>query len=265
VSDPNLRDRLVSALQQLAESSAPEARLVIESGPVYLMWTAKRGSAALEHESVSSTALPELYKLSSERGKIMRELGFAKRSGRRNWKRSHGRDRQSLERAADETLDILARVYASDAPAQLSLEHDADAHPENPDLIAAIRKVAKGWDEDIRRAMYTELLNATLLVPIDPAHDEHAEGSAVFFDFETHASGRPTLGVFTDWASLRLWRPRGHQYWPIHGSLLFELALERNPVSVRVNPEGDIGGELYAHEVEMLVRAVHAHRAKHGH
>ena len=61
---------------------------------------------------------------------------------------------------------------------------------------------------------------------------------------------------------LRLWEPRGHEYWPIHGSELFEMALERNPVSLRINPDGDVGGELYAHEVEMLVRAVQTFRSR---
>jgi hypothetical protein len=108
--------------------------------------------------------------------------------------------------------------------------------------------------------MYTELLNATFLVPLDPALDDDAEGSEAFVDFEAHSSGRPTLGAFTDWTSLRFWQPRGHAYWPIHGSALFEMALDRNPISMRINPDGDVGGELYAHEVEMLVRAVHSFR-----
>jgi hypothetical protein len=255
------RDRLLHALERLADSSAPEARLVLESGPVYLIWTAHRDQAEVEHESVASNYLPPEFKLSSERGNIMRTLGFAKRNGRRNWKRRHGRDRQSLERSVEETLDILQRVYAVEAPIQLLLQEDTQAHPENPSLIAAMRKVAKGFDEAIRRAMYTELLNATLLVPISSNRDEHAEIESTFVDFETHTpTGRPTLGAFTDWDSLRLWEPRGHAYRPIHGSVLFELAMERNPVSMRINPNGDIGGELYAHEVEMLVRAVQAFR-----
>lgn len=257
------RDRLLDLLEQLADSSAPEVRLVLEAGPVYLIWTAARGEPEVEHESVASTSLPPELKLTSERGKILRELGFAKRSGRRNWKRRHGRDRESLERSVDETLDILSRVYATDVPIVLSLHEDTQLHPQNPSLIAAMRQVAKGFDEAIRRALYTELLNATLLVPINPEHDEDAEGGEAFVDFETHAgTGRPTLGVFTDWPSLRLWEPRGHEYWPIHGSELFEMALERNPVSLRINPEGDVGGELYAHEVEMLVRAVQSFRRR---
>jgi hypothetical protein len=257
------RDRLLDLLEQLADSSAPEVRLVLEAGPIYLIWTAVADEPEIEHESVASNSLPPELKLSSERGNILRQLGFIKRSGRRNWKRRHGRDRASLERSADETLDVLYRVYGIDAPIVLSLHEDTHAHPQNPDLVTAMRQVAKGFDEAVRRAMYTELLNATLLVPITGEHDDDAEGSEAFFDFETHAgTGRPTLGAFTDWASLRLWEPRGHEYWPIHGSELFEMALERNPVSLRINPEGDIGGELYAHEVEMLVRAVQTFRRR---
>jgi hypothetical protein len=253
------RAQLLASLRKLAASSAREARLVIQAGPVYLLWVAQRGRVRLEHESIASAALPSAYKLSSERGQLMRELGFGKRSGRRNWKREHGRDHASLTRAVDETLDILARVYAVDEPFTLALVEDEAEHPENPALVTAMRRVAKGWDEANRRAMYTEMLNATFLVPMHDDADEELDAEG-FYDFETHASGRPTLGAFTDWDSLRLWDPRGRPYWAVHGSELFELAIDRRPVTMRINPDGDIGGELYAHEVEMLVRAVRSYR-----
>lgn len=268
VDDPR-RAQLLDALHRLTQSRAREARLLVTAGPVYLLWIARRGAGKLEQESIASAALPSTYKLSSERGQLMRDLGFGKRGGRRNWKREHGTDRASLARAAEEALDILSRIYGVDQPITVELVEDDTEHPENPALIAAMRQVAKGFDENTRRAMYTEMLNATFLVPLDPNRSDDAEGSEAFFDFETHASSRPTrptqptrpiLGAFTDWASLRLWEPRGFAYWPIHGSSLFEMAMDRNPVTMRINPDGDIGGELYAHEVEMLVRAVRSFR-----
>ena len=260
--DPR-REQLLDALHRLSASKARETRLIVEAGPVYLMWIARRGAGKLEQESVASSALPPEYKLSSERGQLMRELGFAKRGGRRNWRREHGRDPSSLAAAAAQALDILTRVYGAEQAIVADLVEDDTEHPDNPELIAAIRKVAKARDEPTRHAMYTALLNATLLVPIDPDPDKaDLEGSEAFMDFETHAGGRPTLGAFTDWASLRLWQPRGHGYWPIHGSELFEMAVERDPISFRVNPDGDVGGELYRHEVDMLVRAVHVFRQK---
>ena len=258
-ADPR-RTQLVDALHRLTQSRAREARLVVAAGPVYQLWIARRGHEPLEHESIASAALPPTHKLSSERGLLLRELGFGKRGGRRNWRREHGRDRQTLERVATEAIDVFTRVYGVGDAISAELVEDDVEHPQNPDLLAAMRKVAKGWDEAVRRAMYTELLNATFLVPIDPELGDDAEGSDAFVDFETHASGRPTLGAFTDWTSLRLWQPRGCAYWPIHGSSLFEMAMDRNPVTMRINPDGDVGGELYAHEVEMLVRAVRSFR-----
>ncbi|KIG18103.1 hypothetical protein DB30_01990 [Enhygromyxa salina] len=269
ISAAPARERLLDALEQLANSRAPEARLVLQTGPVYLMWIARRGEDQLEQESVSSTALPPAFKLTTERGMLLRELGFAKPSGRRNWKRRHPRARASLVKIADETLDILARVYGADQAIVLSICEDPREHPQNPALLAAMRELAGnkgvpggaalaagGGLDARRRAMYSNMLNATFLVPINLEPDPDAEGSEAFHVFETHPSGRPTLGVFTDWASLRLWEPRGHEYWPIHGSRMFGMALERRPVTLRINPQGDVGGELYAHEVEMLVRAV---------
>ena len=261
-SDPR-EAQLLAALQRLCESRARETRLVVESGPVYLMWIARRGQAELEQESVASHGLPAAYKLSSERGQVLRDLGFGKRGGRRNWRRAHGRDRDTLARVATESLDILTRVYGAEDPIAAEVVEDDNEHPENPDLIAAIRALAKARDDEARRAMYTELLNATFLVPIDPSDDE-AEGADAYVDFETHSSGRPTLGAFTDWGALRLWQPRGHGYWPVHGSELFAQAIERRPVSFRINPDGDVGGELYLHEVEMLVEAVRAFRRRHS-
>lgn len=256
------RARLLDALTRLADSRAPEARLILQSGPVYLVWVARRGADELDQEGIPSAALPPIHKLSSERAMILRELGFRKRGGRRPWKRSHPREGAELERSVDETLDVLARVYATGEPFDLTLREDEGEHPRNPELLAAMRAVSKGWDEELRRAMYTAMLNATFLVPLARELDDDAEGSEAFHDFETHESGRPTLGAFTDWDSLRMWEPRGHDYWSIHGGELFEMAHERQPISMRINPNGDVGGELYGHEVEMLVRAVAAFRNK---
>ncbi len=251
------RERLLSALEAMTRSRARERRLLVEAGPVYLITVARAGERTLEQEAVASTLLPAELKLSSERGQLLRNLGFGKSSGRRNWKRKLANEGRT--RIADELLDILVRVYGIDSIPTVELIEDELEHPDNPELIAAMRKVAKGWDEQSRHAMYTAMLNATYLVPIDETEDDTSEA---FHVFETHESGRPTLGIFTDWPSLRLWQPKGWAYLPIHGSEVFELSMERDLASMRINPEGDVGGELFRHEVEMLVRAVETFRRR---
>ncbi len=253
-------ERIFAALEALLESPARERRLVVAVGPVYLLSVARRGEDTIEQEAVSSASLPPELKLSSERGQLLRNLGFGKSSGRRNWKRRHGPEQ--LAEIADQSVDILARVYGVEGSPTIELIEDDSDHPENPTLLAAMRKVAKQRDEPTRHAMYSEMLNATFLAPMDPAVDDDAEDSEALLALEIQASGRPTLAAFTDWNSLRLWNPRGCDYAPIHGGDLFGLAMDRDVASLRINPEGDVGGELHRNEVEMLVHAVASFRRR---
>lgn len=255
-------ERIFAALEALLESPARERRLVVAVGPVYLLSVARRGEDTIEQEAVSSAMLPPELKLSSERGQLLRSLGFGKSSGRRNWKRRHGPD--DLAQIAEQSVDILTRVYGVEASPTIELIEDDSEHPENPTLIAAMRKVAKQRDEPTRHAMYSEMLNASFLVPMDPEVDDDAEDSEAIMALEVQPSGRPILGAFTDWGSLRLWSPCGCDYAPIHGSDLFGLAVDRNAASVRINPEGDVGGELHRNEVDMLVNAVATFRRRHS-
>lgn len=238
---------------------------MIQSGPVYLVATARRGEPTIEQQAVASAALPADFKLSAERGRLMRDMGFKKRGGgRRNWVRVHGRDEVSLGDQADAIVDILERVYGAVDSPELEITQDDNDHPENPDLMASMREVAKGWDEAKRRAMYTELVNATFLVPLVPDVADDVDDAEALHTVDLDPRGGPILGAFTDWHSLRLWEPRGWPYLALHGSDLFELVLSRKPTGFRVNPNGDVGGELYLHEVEMLVRAVRSFRRQHS-
>lgn len=265
-ASPPRRARFLAALRETVQADSRETRLVISHGPVYVLTVARHDGRVVQ-EAITSASLPPELKLSSERGQLLRDMGFKKRgSSRRNWTRALERAPSNVERIAEELDDIFTRVYGIDGQPDINLVRDQRVHPENVDLVDAMRKVAKdrAFDEDTRRGMYTRMLNATFLVPLDPEVGDDADEADAFFDLKDHPSGRPTLAGFSDWDSLRLWQPRGWDYVPVHGSELFELVQERNAATFKINPGGDIGGELYAHEVEMLVNAVHTFRRKHG-
>jgi hypothetical protein len=251
---------LPDALAGIVGSQARESRLLIEIGPVYQLFTHRLGEDSLRFEVVGSGRLPPELKLSSARASRLRELGFSKRDGaRRNWiKTVEQIDYRAL---TDEAAEIFHQVYGVSETPRIALTEDDREHPQNPDLYAAMRTVARGFDEATRRAMYTELLNAVLLVPLEGERTDDADlpETAPYHVFET-LHDRPVIGVFSDWASLRLWEPRGWEYRAVHGSELFENAAAQNVASVRINPGGDVGGELYRHEVDMLVDVVHRFR-----
>jgi hypothetical protein len=259
VSSP---DTVSRALEEIRGSTARQSRLIVEAGPVYLLFVREGEGSTLRFETVASHRLPPELKLSSARAARLRQLGFSKRDGaHRNWVKTI--EHPDYEGIAREAAQILREVYGVERTPELALTEDDREHPTNPALVDAMRKVAKGgFDEDLRRAMYTELVNAVLLVPLDPEASDSADEGEEYHVLETFQH-KPVLGAFTDWNALRLWEPRGWDYLPVHGSELFENAMHRGIATLKINPNGDIGGELYRHEVEMLVEAVRKFRRKH--
>ena len=198
----------------------------------------------------------------------MRELGFEKVPSVRNWVRLCKSDEGTLKQLSDEADEILGQVYGVDGlegEAEIEFEEDEGPHPQNGDLIEAMLDVASSHEETTRQRMYRELINATFLVPLDPATCERFEQDGVemeggtIYIYDT-VGGHPLYAAFTDWESLRRWEPRGWSYIPIHGSEFFEEVLEREAAGVLINPEGPVGGQLYRHEIEMLVEAMRSYR-----
>ncbi|GEM_PF-2421911 len=262
-----LAQQLETKLHELTESSADEAHLVVQSGPVYLIFCVDHTDDSLKIEAVASHRLPPRHKLTVERAKEMRAQGFSKSSGQRNWQRRTGVDRASLRKAAHESEDILARLYGCDQQIEVLLVEDERHPPSNPDLLEAMRNSARQRDENSRHRLYNALVNTLFLVPLrmdtKAPRDDNDDSDIQFLVMDT-SKGKPIYGAFSDWQALRLWQPLGWDYREIHGSVLFQRLAETNIVGFQINPNGDIGGELYRHEIEMLAMAVRAHRKQHA-
>jgi hypothetical protein len=250
-------DEIHAQLRALAESVARESRLEVTAGPIYVLASITGRERHVRCEVVSSAYLPRERKLDSDGGSRLRALGYAKGKGQRNWTKRIGTSASELERFAEEVMDVFTNVYAC-PPADLRtrLVHDDTEHPENPELLEAMTALAAdNGSERARHRMYNAMLNATFLVPLSPEADASADAGEEFLVFE-QLDGRPVYGVFTDWTSLQLWEPRTWPYVPIHGSDLFQIAHELPLAMLQINPRGYTGGQLYAHEVETLARAV---------
>jgi hypothetical protein len=220
----------------------------------------------LSCETVASRFLPAQLKLSSERAAALRELGYHKRDGHPNWSREVPITAHDLSALSSEIEHILSGVYGVDA-SQLAarLIHDDTEHPANPDLLDAMRTIAgDNSDPSKRHRLYNAMLNATFLVPLDPDADDAADSGDEFFVFE-RLSERPVFGVFTDWASLRAWKPRTWPYLPVHGSDLFAILVEQSLAGLNVNPDGRVGWQLFHHEVETLAGAVRDWKSRNLH
>ena len=141
---------------------------------------------------------------------------------------------------------------------QVEIKAQRGEPPTNPRLLEAMRAAANHQDERTRQRLYAALVNATLLVPIDlQTVDEPPFGQLPL------ALTDGVYGAFTDWDALRQWAEEGHPFGLVHGTDFFMHVADQGG-SVRVNPSGSVGGELYPSEVVMMAEAVRGYlRDKH--
>ncbi|MBD89703.1 MAG: hypothetical protein CL940_05170 [Deltaproteobacteria bacterium] len=125
-------------------------------------------------------------------------------------------------------------------------------------LLKAMTKLARKRDEASRKSMYMVLLRATLCVPTEDDPDE-AEGER--FAQEEPLHGRDVYAAFTSLDELSRWRPESADHTTMTGAELVTILATCDFASLVINPGGDVRGELYKHEVQMLAEAVPRLRA----
>lgn len=186
----------------------------------------------------------------------LKELGLRRRrwvDGASAWGCTFETD-QALS-SLSEVINTLLSVIGDAETASFEVLAQREPPPDNPSLLSAMRRAAATQDDDTRRNLYAALVNATLLVPIDPetVHLPSSEQRPLAVEHDVKG---PIWGAFSDWDALRQWCPTGHAFGPVHGVDFFAHAHERGGASVRINPGGFVGGELYPSEVAMMVDAV---------
>lgn len=251
-------DALVSHLQQIqqlepATAGAPggaDNRLVVASRDYYMVFHGKRGERALVAEAVSNYYLSTAAALTPGRLGQLTQRGFRERPNRNNLYRTvDPQDPAALRAFAEDMLTVFAKAYGVDPgdAAEFDLQLGEPEPVRNPELIKLMRALSVRRDWDARRALYSALLDATMLVPIDPEVLTHDE------PIEVDRLGKfPVIAAFTDIESLRMWQPRGAPYRAMAIRDLVPPAVARRVGSLLINPKGVVGGELYINELESL-------------
>ena len=243
-------DALVSHLEQLSTAGGADNRLVVASRDYYMVFHGKRGALELMGEAVSNFYLPRAAELTPGRLGQLAARGFRERPNRNNLYRTlRPQGPGDLRAFAEDIMQVFAGAYGVDAgeAAEFELQLGEPDPLRNPELLRLMRVLSEKRDWDSRRALYSALLDATMLVPIDP------DAVTVDEPLEVDRLGKfPVIAAFTDIGSLRLWRPRGAPYraTPMHE--LVPRAVTRRVGSLLINPRGNVGGELYINELESL-------------
>lgn len=230
--------------------SGADNRLVVASRDYYIVLSARADDPVLGVEAVANQNLSSAAALTPGRLEVLKQRGFRERPHHNNLHRKLTiTDDAELTRLVDDLMTIFARAYGVDPgePAVFDLQLGDGEPLRNPDIIRLMRALSVRRDWDARRALYAALLDATLLVPIDP------EAVTIDEPLEVERLGTfPVIAAFTDIDALRMWNPRGLPYRPIAVAQLVPRALAMRVGSLLINPRGLVGGELYRNELESL-------------
>lgn len=250
------------ALQRLLSTQAFETRLLARRGESYVLLVRRAAGGAVRLE-LGTEAAGARFEVDADMRARLGAGGFARIAGDttpRPWAAVHRG--YSAEQLRDRLQDAFEALGAPDVGVRFELMIDAEAPPDNPRLVEAMRAVARSGDVPTRQALYAALVNATLLIPVDPGSlDAPPEQQQPLVLDEV--GGRPVYAAFSDAGSLRSWRHAGHPWAGVDGAEFFAHAERAGVGAVRINPGGKVGGELYPNEVEAItegVRRFHAQR-----
>ncbi len=146
-----------------------------------------------------------------------------------------------------------------------------DDAPERA-LQDAMQRASRDRSMATRHALYHRLLAARFDVPLrdDDVDDVPAadDGDIVLdarrFAVVEDLHGEAVIAAFTEPAALAKRHPGGVRCARVVGWRLFPLLHELRLGSLRINPGGRFGGELYRHEIETLAEAVSRLRGQRG-
>jgi len=248
---------LEDALKTLTTRGGDGNRLLISHGDYYMLVMGTRGTMGVEVEVVANRFLPGAAKLTPGRLAVVTQHGFSDTVARRaNLQRRVDLGvGESATKLLDGVEDIFRRGFGCDNLSAVKLDlslQDRDK-TANPDLLRAMKRLARLRDHNARQQVYRALLVADLLLLV--ADDQTTPHKV------EELGGCPVYAVFTDVVSLRLWQPLGFTHRRVVGHALFPQLAPLRIGSLLINPKGQIGGELYRNEVDGLAGAAARYRA----
>jgi hypothetical protein len=235
---------VIDALKALRSRGGSGNRLVLSIGPVWFVFSGALGQQAIRCEAAAKAWLPDTIPMGLEQTSQLRMAGFMRDGQPKLLARTFTETADEILAAV---LPLFDTVYGQSGEPTFEL-HLGDAQTiDNPRLMAAMRRVSKERSTAARQEVYRALIRSELLILVDDEGDMVRLGTL---------GNRPVFGIFSDWASLRHWDPRGHTFRASRGSPLFLGLAETDVGSILINPQGQVGGELYRNEILAIAEAI---------
>jgi hypothetical protein len=242
------------ALRRLHGEGGSDNRLVVSRGPAWFVLKASMGKPKARCIAATQKLLGDSLAIPPEGVVALRMADFARARGERSLSRTVdiGTEEERLD-LAGVLLSWFGAVFGLDDSHETGVGLRMGEGPimDNQSLHQAVRVLASDRSQDARQAVYRALLRAQLLLVVDENGAPKPFGTL---------GGAHTYAVFTSVAEADLSDPRGHDVKLVPGWSIFPVLSALNPGSLQINPDGQLGGELYRNEVEALARASASYR-----
>ena len=235
---------LIQALTSIRTEGGNCNRMVVSIGAAWFVFWGQRGQERIRCDAAGRSWLPDHISMGLDQVRRLRGAGFDRDGQLKLLSKNFHQEPADI---VCEILELFETVYGQSGEVIFELHLGVTETLENPRLIDAMRRVSKERSQEARQEVYRSLIRADLLVPIDDHGDLIEMGTL---------GERPVYGLFSDWESLRHWDPRGHDFQRRRGAEVFFALAQTRAGSVLINPQGQVGGELYRNEIQAIASAI---------
>lgn len=230
---------LSAQLDRLQAEGGDANRLVIDGEAGWIAIWSARGSGTWTVTVSAGRQMPEGVKLPAERAQLLYDQGYRQVTAASAYRRE-----TPIKPLMPTVLSIFDEVLQT--PALTSDLRLGDAPMiTNHKAVDRMRAASRDRSIPARNRLYHGLISAQLLVATDGAPAGVESALRAFGSL----GGLPTVAAYTDWAAALKHDARGPHLQVMRGMDLFPLLVARKTGSLRINPAGPVGGELYGHEL----------------
>ncbi len=250
-------ERVLAFAHQVKGAEGNRRRLSLEGGHGYGVLVLDDDDA-LEVRVSGGRSLPSEFKLDAIQRRQLIEAGLTQLRASDDFRaRVKNYDLDDVNRWASTIASLLKSCFDAQENDGVTVKGSVEELPvlEDVNLVSAMKRLAKVRDWSARKSLYFLLIRSRLFLLLDDPWKPGDSQAAQIRGIDTLGGGQ-VAAIFTTREALDVFDPRPVGVHTATGRELFPLLANPKLTSVKINPRGTVGGELYRNEILNIVEGI---------